>query len=64
MTFPAPRPGLVIRYSFLWSEERDAGTEEGAKDYYGMLPKPLFEALKSGILERQRAWRGRTQDRD
>ena len=32
MTFPAPRPGLVIRYSFLWSEERDAGTEEGAKD--------------------------------
>lgn len=32
MTFPAPRPGLVIRYSFLWSHEQDAGADEGAKD--------------------------------
>lgn len=32
MRFPAPRPGLVIRYSFLWSHERDAGAEEAAKD--------------------------------
>jgi hypothetical protein len=32
MSFPAPRPGLVIRYSFLWSHEKDAGAEEGAKD--------------------------------
>jgi hypothetical protein len=30
--FPAPRPGLVIRYAFLWSHERDAGAEEAAKD--------------------------------
>jgi hypothetical protein len=30
---------------------------------YGMLPPPLFEALKQGILQRQRARRGRTQDR-
>jgi hypothetical protein len=29
---PAPRPGLVIRYSFLWSHEADAGAEEAAKD--------------------------------
>ena len=144
MTFPAPRPGLVIRYSFLWSNERDAGAEEGSKDRpcaivvaarrdehsdirvlvapithappddprdsleipsdvakalgldgerhwlrldelnrfswpgydlrplpgknakydYGMSPKPLYEARRSGILERQRARRGRTQDRD
>ena len=144
MTFPAPRPGLVIRYSFLWSDEKDAGADEGSKDRpcaivvaarkdehsdirvlvapithappddpndsleipgdvakalsldgerhwlrldelnrfswpgydlrplpgkiakydYGMLPRPLFEALKAGILERQRAKRGRTQDRD
>ena len=144
MTFPSPRPGLVIRYGFLWSHEHDAGAEEAAKDRpcasvvaarrgeggdivvivapithappddasaslvlprtvgralglddadhwlrldelnrfawpgydlrplpgkiakydYGMLPKPLFAALKSGILERQRARRGRTQDRD
>lgn len=32
MTFPAPRPGLVIRYGFLWSHEKDAGAEEGVKD--------------------------------
>lgn len=32
MRLPAPRPGLVIRYSFLWSHEADAGAEEAAKD--------------------------------
>jgi hypothetical protein len=32
MRIPAPTPGLVIRYSFLWSHERDAGRDEGAKD--------------------------------
>lgn len=32
MTLPAPKPGLVIRYSFLWSHEKDAGAEEGSKD--------------------------------
>ncbi|MGH7023100.1 MAG: hypothetical protein ACREEB_05845 [Caulobacteraceae bacterium] len=144
MTFPAPRPGLVIRYSFLWSDEQRTGSVEGAKDRpcaivvaarrwergdirvlvapithsppddpddsleipapvakalgldgkrhwlrldelnrfswpgydlrpipgmigrydYGMLPVALFEALKQGILRRQRVKRGRTQDRD
>ena len=32
MKFPAAKPGLVIRYSFLWSHEKDAGAEEGSKD--------------------------------
>ena len=32
MTFPAPKPGLVIRYRFLWSHEKDAGADEGSKD--------------------------------
>jgi hypothetical protein len=32
MRIPAPAPGLVIRYSFLWSHERDAGRDEGSKD--------------------------------
>jgi hypothetical protein len=32
MSFPAPAPGLVIRYSFLWSHEKDAGAEEASKD--------------------------------
>lgn len=32
MSLPAPRPGLVIRYNFLWSEEAAHGRTEGVKD--------------------------------
>jgi hypothetical protein len=32
VSFPEPRPGLVVRYGFLWSHEGDAGAEEAAKD--------------------------------
>lgn len=32
MSLPTPRPGLVIRYAFLWSLEAAAGREEAAKD--------------------------------
>ena len=32
MTWPAPQPGLVIRYSYLWNREARAGREEGVKD--------------------------------
>ena len=32
MTFPKPRNGLVIRYSFLWREDAARGREEGDKD--------------------------------
>jgi hypothetical protein len=32
VTFPAPVPGLVIRYSYLWSSEHARGQEEGVKD--------------------------------
>ncbi|WP_413990607.1 hypothetical protein ACMDCR_00145 [Labrys okinawensis] len=32
MSIPDPRPGLVVRYSFLWSEEKARGIEEGTKD--------------------------------
>lgn len=31
MTFPDPEPGLVVSYSFLWSEEATAGHVEGRK---------------------------------
>ncbi|MBL4590746.1 MAG: type II toxin-antitoxin system PemK/MazF family toxin [Phycisphaerales bacterium] len=27
-----PKPGLVIRYDFLWKEEKQAGIEDGRKD--------------------------------
>ena len=32
MSFPDPRPGLVIRYSYLWKREEEAGREEGVKE--------------------------------
>ncbi|RDD61595.1 hypothetical protein DRB17_11710 [Ferruginivarius sediminum] len=32
MRLPTPRPGLVIRYGFLWSHEADNGADEAAKD--------------------------------
>ena len=32
MSLPEPKPGLVIRYSYLWRDEALRGREEGAKD--------------------------------
>ena len=32
MTWPEPRSGLVIRYSYLWNREAVEGQEEGRKD--------------------------------
>jgi hypothetical protein len=37
---------------------------KAAKYDYGMLPRALFEALRQGLIDRQRARRSRTQDRD
>jgi hypothetical protein len=32
LSWPAPQPGLVIRYSYLWASEALQGREEGVKD--------------------------------
>jgi hypothetical protein len=32
MPIPAPEPGLVISYAYLWHAEHEAGQEEGRKD--------------------------------
>jgi mRNA-degrading endonuclease toxin of MazEF toxin-antitoxin module len=32
MPIPAPEPGLVISYAYLWRHEQQAGLEEGRKD--------------------------------
>jgi mRNA-degrading endonuclease toxin of MazEF toxin-antitoxin module len=32
VTIPEPRAGAVVRYSFLWSAEAEAGAQEGRKD--------------------------------
>jgi hypothetical protein len=30
--YPIPKPGLIIRYAYLWKREADAGLVEGVKD--------------------------------
>jgi hypothetical protein len=40
--FPAAKPGLVIRYGFVWSHEQDAGAAEGSKD----RPRAIVVAAK------------------
>jgi hypothetical protein len=32
VSLPVPRPGLVIRYAYLWDSEAREGREEGVKD--------------------------------
>lgn len=32
MPLPRPAPGLVVRYSYLWADEAEAGRKEGRKD--------------------------------
>ncbi len=32
MKLPAPEPGSVIRYAYLWADEQRRGREEGRKD--------------------------------
>lgn len=39
MSFPEPRPGLVIRYAYLWKREQDKGFEDGLK------PRPCAVVL-------------------
>ena len=41
--YPEPRPGLVISYSYLWSDEADRGQVEGRKD----RPCAIMVALES-----------------
>ncbi len=45
MAIPAPEPGLVISYAYVWDHEAQSGQEEGRKD------RPCVIAL---AIERQR----------
>lgn len=47
MPFPTPLPGLVIRYSYLWASEADAGQEEGIKN------RPCAVILVARTVENQ-----------
>jgi hypothetical protein len=44
VNLPAPRPGLVIGYSYLWASEHGRGAEEGAKN----RPCALVAAQQAG----------------
>ena len=44
MSWPAPEPGLVVRYAYLWRREQEAGREEGTKD----RPCAVLLALAGG----------------
>ena len=37
MALPAPEPGLVLNYAYLWHDEHRAGHEEGRKDRPSVL---------------------------
>jgi hypothetical protein len=39
--FPEPRVGLVVSYSYLWSEEAEQGLVEGKKDRPCAIILPL-----------------------
>jgi hypothetical protein len=45
MSWPLPVPGMVIRYSFLWSSEKERGYEEGDKD------RPCAVVVTAGSVE-------------
>jgi len=45
--FPEPQVGLVISYSYLWSEEAERGQIEGRKD----RPCAIIVALEYAISE-------------
>ena len=49
MSWPEPAPGLVIRYSYLWQREHDAGREECVKD----RPCAIIVAIDVGQDDRQ-----------
>lgn len=45
MSIPEPRPGLVIRYGYLWHTEFLQGREEGAKD----RPAAIVAAISTDL---------------
>jgi hypothetical protein len=49
MAIPAPEPGLVINYAYLWHHEHLAGQEEGRKD------RPSVIVLCVDVLEESTA---------
>ena len=49
MSLPTPRPGLVIRYAYLWADEHRRGAEEGLKD------RPCAIVAANQVIEGERS---------
>jgi hypothetical protein len=49
MSLPVPKPGLVIRYGFLWSNEHAEGATESAKDRPCAIVVAAHHDLKGDI---------------
>ena len=46
MPLPAPEPGLVLHYEFLWSHEHAAGAEDGEKRRPAVIISAIANELK------------------
>lgn len=49
MSLPPPKPGLVIRLSYLWAKEHAIGREEGQKDRPAAIVMALV--IEGGAIE-------------
>jgi len=47
VTLPAPQPGLIIRYSYLWAKDAAQGREEGTKERPATVVLVVKEAIAS-----------------
>ena len=52
MPLPAPRPGLVVSYAYLWHHEHRAGREEGRKNRPCVIVLAVKRTTADAILVR------------
>jgi hypothetical protein len=50
MPIPAPEPGLVISYAYLWHREHEAGREEGRKDRPSVIVLAVERAANDATI--------------
>src|ERR1700737_3770738 len=55
MPIPAPEPGLVISYAYLWHAEHEAGQQEGREDRPSVIEVPAPVKRHLG-LDDSRSW--------
>ena len=59
--FPEPRVGLVVSYSYLWSEEAEQGLVEGKKDRPCAIILAIDEPPSNAAQQKQVAAEGPTR---